>query len=223
MPSTYVTSFAGRARAPATAAVLMAIILNACGNSTRHSSNADASSTTIEITTTQPPIAVSYVSEPDADHSAATNPTTLEATIAATATTARSIVTVAAAAPTTSSKPSTTQPQPPAPDTSTSDNFLAVGIVTGMVVAGPRCPVVTAERPCPDIPVSGRVTAMTPSGRSAGSAQSDAVGHYYLTVPPGTYVLNVTGGNFSRCATPSVIVTTGTSVSITISCDTGIR
>lgn len=132
-------------------------------------------------------------------------------------------VSVANSAPatmtTTATRPS---PPPQPPTTAGAAASTASGGIEGVVVAGPSCPVATPDRPCPPKPVAAHVIVTTPTGQAVASTDSDASGRYRLVVAAGTYVVQVGGGSFSRCA-PVTVTATAAFVTVDISCDTGIR
>lgn len=97
------------------------------------------------------------------------------------------------------------------------------GIVRGTVTAGPTCPVEQAGHPCPPRPVSGTVSARRTDATTL-TATISKDGTYRITVPAGTYTLNVQTGSFlPRCSPSKVAVSAGATVEANISCDTGIR
>ncbi|HEV2236964.1 MAG TPA: carboxypeptidase-like regulatory domain-containing protein [Ktedonobacterales bacterium] len=103
-----------------------------------------------------------------------------------------------------------------------------VGTISGAVVAGPACPVQTAEDPCPPRPVAGgTVSIQTPSGVEVAHAVTDAGGHFTVRVAAGTYVVRVaasTGPLYMGQTTPGdVTVVAGQTTQIQLELDTGIR
>lgn len=115
---------------------------------------------------------------------------------------------------TSSPRPSSTSP----PVSSTTTLVTLSGIVT----AGPTCPVERSDQPCPERPVAGAVVATNGSDREVGSAVIDAAGRYALRLADGAYTLRVrTLGQFPTCPATAVDVS-GVSHA-DISCDTGIR
>jgi hypothetical protein len=104
--------------------------------------------------------------------------------------------------------------------------FLGAGGIrdrTGTATAGPTCPGEQAGHPCPPRPVSGAVSARRADGTTLAGAISKR-GTYRITVPAGTYTLNVqTGSLLPRCPPAKVDVSGGATVQANISCDTGIR
>jgi hypothetical protein len=97
------------------------------------------------------------------------------------------------------------------------------GAVRGTITAGPTCPVEQAGHPCPPRPVSGAVSARRTDGTTlTGTISKD--GTYRVTVPAGTYTVNVqTGSLLPRCPPVEVAVSAGATVQANIFCDTGIR
>lgn len=96
--------------------------------------------------------------------------------------------------------------------------------VFGVVLAGPTCPVETADDPCPPRPVDAAIDAHDADGDVLASTRTDADGHYSLTLAPGSYtVVATTGAGLPICQAVTIIVTPGPPVRADISCDTGIR
>lgn len=108
---------------------------------------------------------------------------------------------------------------------STSVTSSARIAISGLVTAGPTCPVEQAGKPCPPAPVHGTVVALAARGVQIQSAGTEADGHYALTLSPGryTFVVQNTGGVFPRCPSTPVTVLSGPPVQMDITCDTGIR
>jgi hypothetical protein len=101
---------------------------------------------------------------------------------------------------------------------------VAKTAVRGAVLAGPTCPVETAENPCPPAPVAGRVDAQLAGGQRVAHTRTDAKGQYRLSLAPGKYTLLARtdeGGLF--CEPVTVTVSGARPVEANISCDTGIR
>jgi hypothetical protein len=99
--------------------------------------------------------------------------------------------------------------------------------VTGVVVAGPRCPVQTAEKPCPDTPVGDVAVSFTPSdGGDAVTVRSATDGTFTVVLAPGEYVALVQAdpakGVMSAKPEDVTVPATG-AVQVTLHGDTGIR
>jgi hypothetical protein len=96
--------------------------------------------------------------------------------------------------------------------------------VFGVVLAGPTCPVVTPEEPCPLRPVDAEISALDGEGAIVASTRTDADGDYTLSLEPGDYRLVAdTGAALPFCDPVTVSVPADRSVRADISCDTGIR
>lgn len=99
--------------------------------------------------------------------------------------------------------------------------------VSGVTVVDQGCTVVHPSTPCPSHPVRATVVAVrTGSSGSAGQVESDADGHFRMTLAPGTYVLrakNLTGAPVPRAMPTQVEVPDGSYVDVTIHFDSGIR
>lgn len=117
--------------------------------------------------------------------------------------------------PTTATAPVTSEPVPLPLDGS--------GIV-GRITAGPTCPVVRSDQPCPPHPVVATVEAVDPTGNVAGMTTTDDAGRYAIHLAPGSYTLHVSiEGPFPRCHESGVTVAPGPPLTVNIDCDTGIR
>ena len=99
--------------------------------------------------------------------------------------------------------------------------------VSGITLVDQGCTVVHPSTPCPSHPVRATVVAVrTGSSGSAGQVESDADGHFRMTLAPGTYVLrakNLTGSPVPRAMPTQVEVPDGSYVDVTIHFDSGIR
>ena len=96
--------------------------------------------------------------------------------------------------------------------------------ISGLVVAGPQCPVERADSPCPDKPVEVTVVASTPGGEVVAKKESGSDGRFSLEVDPGNYVLTVEGLAGIQFSKPvSVTVVEGSFSPVTIVVDTGSR
>jgi hypothetical protein len=96
--------------------------------------------------------------------------------------------------------------------------------VFGVVLAGPTCPVVTPEEPCPPRPVDAEISAQDGEGAIVATTRTDADGDYTLPLEPGDYTLVAdTVGALPFCDPVTVSVPADRSVRADISCDTGIR
>lgn len=96
--------------------------------------------------------------------------------------------------------------------------------VYGVVSMAPTCPVERVGHPCPPKPVEALIDARNRLGALISSTRTDRLGHFALSLRPGTYLLTaLNGGAFPRCPTRSAVVGSGEPVRVDISCDTGIR
>ncbi len=105
---------------------------------------------------------------------------------------------------------------------------VAVGRLTGDVVAGPTCPVEQVDNPCPPKVVADReVKILSKSGQEVARTTTDAQGHFSVALAPGDYVVAVaivSGQVGVRQNTPGdITVASGQSSYIKIELDTGIR
>ena len=99
--------------------------------------------------------------------------------------------------------------------------------VSGITIVDQGCPVVRPSTPCPTHPVRAKVVAVrTGSSGTAGQVESDADGHFRMSLEPGTYVLqasNLTGAPVPTAMPTQVEVPNGSYVDVTIHFDSGIR
>jgi len=94
--------------------------------------------------------------------------------------------------------------------------------ISGVVQAGPTCPVERPESPCPDRPVAGaKITAK--NGPTVGRTKSDETGHYKLRLKPGMYIVTASSDRVFGCDTTQAKVVKHEYTNVTITCDTGIR
>jgi hypothetical protein len=98
------------------------------------------------------------------------------------------------------------------------------GRVTGQVVAGPTCPVETLQSPCPPRAVPDALVELLRGGRTVASVRTDGRGQFSIAAPAGAAVVRastVTG--YRSQASQPVQLTAGTTVTIRLVLDTGIR
>jgi hypothetical protein len=97
--------------------------------------------------------------------------------------------------------------------------------IRGVVVTGPRCPVESAESPCPDEPVPNTEIQVKRSGEVVATATSDDEGNFEIALPPGEYsveaVAEMIGMGYAKPV--DVTVTDGAFVQVSVVIDTGIR
>jgi hypothetical protein len=98
--------------------------------------------------------------------------------------------------------------------------------IEGRVLAGPTCPVVTANDPnCADRPVANAtLVVLDASGTEVARIATDANGHYEVTLPAGPYTIEpqpVEG--FMRVAGPIPVTVGDGYATVDVSLDTGIR
>jgi len=99
--------------------------------------------------------------------------------------------------------------------------------ISGVVLAGPTCPVQTPDNPeCDDQPYAASIVVMTADGRftvTRFAAGDD--GRFRVPLFPGTYLLDPLPGasGFPVSSPQTVVVQSVTFTDLTISYDTGIR
>ncbi|MEV0804874.1 carboxypeptidase-like regulatory domain-containing protein [Micromonospora sp. NPDC050200] len=99
--------------------------------------------------------------------------------------------------------------------------------IEGRTTVDGGCPVIRDNSPCPDAPLSARLT-VTRQGFDVpvASTTSDSDGRFRLPLPPGRYVVhpsNLTGGIHPAAAPIEVQVSSGAYTTVTVPFDTGIR
>jgi hypothetical protein len=97
--------------------------------------------------------------------------------------------------------------------------------IRGVVVAGPQCPVESAESPCPDEPVPNTELQVKRSGEVVATATSDDAGDFTIELPPGAYSVEavVDSGGIGYAKPVDVTVTEGAFAQVSVVIDTGIR
>lgn len=103
------------------------------------------------------------------------------------------------------------------------------GTIEGTVGVGPICPIERIDIPC--LPSSATYQAVTITVKSKSlpflqkTTHSDGTGHFQIEVAPGTYTVDATQnkGQTVQISPSSVTVTSGQTVNVMISIDTGIR
>ena len=103
-----------------------------------------------------------------------------------------------------------------------------MGRVSGVVVAGPTCPVVTdpPQSGCDDRPVSGaRLVLVNDAGDEVAAVTSGTDGRFEVELPPGRYELRPgpVDGLMGIAPPMDVTVQIGQPAEVTLSYDTGIR
>lgn len=96
--------------------------------------------------------------------------------------------------------------------------------IRGQALAGPQCPVMTEDSPCPDLPWEGTVLAIDAQTGDEFTVVTDSEGRFELSLEPGTYEVSITSESSPPFAKPqSVVVEPGSFTEIVVSVDTGIR
>ena len=102
----------------------------------------------------------------------------------------------------------------------------ATGVLRGTVTLSPICPVerMPPDPNCAPRGYEGRIEVLR-TGAVFASAQSNAQGQFMFTLPPGAYEVRAVGKNpFPSCMEKQPFsVISGNTVSVELSCDTGIR
>ena len=97
------------------------------------------------------------------------------------------------------------------------------GLVTGVVLSAPSCPVERIGEECPPRPVSGASVVALVGEKVTASTRSDTEGGFRLTVPFGRYVIRATNtGGYASVASEQVAVSADP-IRIKLVVDSGIR
>ncbi|MGM7778723.1 carboxypeptidase-like regulatory domain-containing protein [Arthrobacter sp. KNU-44] len=97
------------------------------------------------------------------------------------------------------------------------------GVVTGVVLTAPVCPVERVGQECPPRPVSGAAVVALDGEAVRGSTRTDGTGAFHLTLPGGRYVIKASNiGGYHSTATQTVFISE-TPVHVTLVVDSGIR
>jgi hypothetical protein len=107
------------------------------------------------------------------------------------------------------------------------DAVKARGVLSGVLVRGPLCPVVSPAFQCPpseaarDVPLS----IQREGENSSLTVSSGANGRYRIELAPGIYqvTLATTGMEFSKQLPARVVITAGSETVLNINIDSGIR
>jgi hypothetical protein len=95
--------------------------------------------------------------------------------------------------------------------------------ITGVVQAGPTCPVEKPGSPCPDSPLTSTVKATRTDGWTA-QIKTDDRGRFRLPLPPGRYLVTAIAETVPPTVQPlTVEVNANVFARVTIEADTGIR
>jgi hypothetical protein len=96
--------------------------------------------------------------------------------------------------------------------------------VRGQALSGPQCPVEVQGSPCPDLPYEGTVIATDTQSGDEFTVETDAQGHFELSLEPGMYEISIASESSPPFAKPqTVTVEPGSFTEIVVSVDTGIR
>jgi hypothetical protein len=117
---------------------------------------------------------------------------------------------------------SSSPPQPTLPPTAQGESGVA-----GRTMVDGGCPVEHEASPCPQKPVSARITVvLAGTGTVVTVVISDAEGRFRVGLPPGSYVLNavnLTGAPYPRSSPVDVVVHSGGFTDVSVSFDSGIQ
>lgn len=99
--------------------------------------------------------------------------------------------------------------------------------IDGRTMVDAGCPMAHDATPCPDRPLSARIT-VTPvtGGNAVASMVSDAEGRFHIPLPPGTYTVraaNLLGAPAPLAMPQTVSVVAGRYTTVEIPFDSGVR
>jgi hypothetical protein len=97
--------------------------------------------------------------------------------------------------------------------------------IRGVVLAGPQCPVESAERPCPPRPLPAVRVEVRSGGELVADATTDDRGAFSVIVDPGTYDVQAAPGQegYMGSKPVRVVVARGAFTRVDVPVDTGIR
>ena len=107
----------------------------------------------------------------------------------------------------------------------TTCNPAATSGITGLVLIGPMCPVVTIDDPCPDRPFAAQLAIQDALGQTICTVSSGEDGRFRAGLAPGEYLLvPITGvGQLPYALPQTVTVWPNQFTEVTVSYDSGIR
>lgn len=99
--------------------------------------------------------------------------------------------------------------------------------IDGRTMVDAGCPVIRLGTPCPERPLSARITVTSAAGGgTVATVTSDADGRFRVALPPGTYTLhpaNLLGSPVPLAMPKTVNVTAGHYTTVEIPFDSGVR
>ena len=115
----------------------------------------------------------------------------------------------------------------PAPTAVPTPGPAAEGLLAGIVLIGPMCPVVREDQPCPDQPYEADLVVQSPAGVEIARVRSGADGRFAIALPPGEYVLVPQPPAGARLPYPgepqALSLLAGRTAVLTVTYDSGIR
>ena len=108
---------------------------------------------------------------------------------------------------------------------STAGTPAASGVLAGIVLTGPTCPVQREHSPCPPAPLPGATVTVSAHGRIVARVRADHAGRLRVVLPAGRYrVQTVAPGPLESTAARSITVTAGAGgTHVRLIVDSGIR
>jgi hypothetical protein len=111
----------------------------------------------------------------------------------------------------------------PTPDENATPEPTGETGITGLVTVGPQCPVEREDSPCPDRPLSARITVWRGATKVAETRSGDD-GRFKVLLPPGTYrVVGETEDTLPAGSEVEAMVVAGQLTFVHVPYDSGIR
>ena len=102
-----------------------------------------------------------------------------------------------------------------------------MGVLSGIVLQGPMCPVEREGQPCPDKPYAAELVVQDAAGKEVARLQAGTDGRFAVALAPGTYVLVPEPPYCPPVPRPpeplTLSLTAGQTVAVTVTYDSGIR
>ncbi len=95
--------------------------------------------------------------------------------------------------------------------------------VDGRVLAGPTCPVVRVDSPCPERPIAIALAFVDERGAIVAHQQSGDDGRFRVVLAPGRYTVRSDGGGLPFLKPVTFDVTADRYTALDLRADTGIR
>lgn len=98
------------------------------------------------------------------------------------------------------------------------------GVVSGVVLSAPSCPVERAGSPCPPRTVPGAEVTAVRGSKTVAHVRADDRGRFSIRLAAGAYTIVARAvGGIGSTASAAVTVTAGATADVTVTVDSGIR